>query len=110
MFRLAGHLSKSVAWIEENISSKELIEWLAYYEYIEPFGGRLIEEQRAYLSLYNYGDDNRPSIKDLCLYDYDMRTPEQKYKEELEIAEAKAKAKAETMKRFFKKKTAKNNT
>lgn len=108
MFRLAGHLSKSVSWIEENISSKELIEWLAYYEYIEPFGGRLLEEQRAYLSLYNYGAD-RPSIKDLCLYDYDIRTPKQRYEEELAIAEAKAIAKAQTMKSFFKKKTA-NNT
>ena len=81
--------------------------------YIEPFGGRLIEEQRSVLSRQytevNYKLDSKPELKDFYLYDYDMRTPEQRYKEELEIAEAKAKAQAETMKRFFKKKTA-NNT
>ena len=108
MFRLAGHLGKSVKWIEENISSKEFIEWLAFYEYIEPFGGRLIEEQRSYLS-FQMAKDKDKLLKDFYLYDYDLRTPEQKYKEALEIEEAKDKARAETMKSFFKKKTA-NNT
>lgn len=108
MFRLAGHLSKSVAWIEENISSKELIEWLAFYECIEPFGGRLIEEQRSYLS-FQMAKDKDKLLKEFYLYDYDTRTPEQIIKEELEIEEAKAIEQANTMKRFFKKKTA-NNT
>ena len=108
MFRLAGHLSKSVSWIEDNITSSELIEWLAFYEYIEPFGGRLIDEQRSVLSIQNYQGDDKPVIKDFFLYNYDMKTPEQRAKEAVELAKAKADANAKSLKDFFERKVVKN--
>lgn len=108
MFRLAGHLSKSVEWIENNISSKELIEWLAFYEYIEPFGGRLVDEQRSALSIQNYQGENKPTLKDFFLYSYDMRTPEQIHKEAVELAKAKAEANSKSLKDFFKRKAVSN--
>ena len=107
MFRLAGHLGKSVRWIEQNISSSELTEWLAYYEYIEPFGGRLLDEQRSYLSMQNYQGDGKPALKDFNLYDYSMQTPEQKEQALLSAAKLKAEAQAAELKVFFMTKVAK---
>ena len=101
MFRLAGHLGKSVEWIEENISSLELMEWLAFYEYIEPFGGRLIDEQRSVLSIQNYQGDEKPVLKDFFLYDYSMKTTEQKVKEARDLAKAKADLNSKSLKDFF---------
>jgi hypothetical protein len=37
LFRLAGHLGKTVAEIEDTMSGAELLEWMEY-ENIEPFG------------------------------------------------------------------------
>ena len=102
MFRLAGHLGKSVRWIEQNISSSELTEWIAYYEYIEPFGGRLLDEQRSVLSRQNYQGDDKPTLKDFNLYDYSMQTPKQKEEEQSRIAKLKAEAQAADLKAFFK--------
>ena len=108
MFRLAGHLGKSVAWIEENISGKELMQWLAFYEYIEPFGARLIDEQRSVLSIQNYQGKEKAEIKDFHLYDYSTKTPKQRAEEERLKAEAELKLKADAMREFFKRKAAKN--
>lgn len=107
MFRLAGHLGKSVRWIEKNISSSELTEWIAYYEYIEPFGGRLLDEQRSVLSMQNYQGKDKPELKDFYLYDYSMQTPEQKERERARIAQMKAEAQAADLKAFFMTKVAK---
>ena len=103
MFRLAGHLSKSVRWIEDNISSSELIEWLAFYEYIEPFGGRLIDEQRSVLS-YQEAQDKDKDLKDFYLYDYSMKTPKQKQAEAEALAKLKADENARALRDFFKSK------
>lgn len=98
-----------MSWIEDNISAYELIEWLAYYEYIEPFGGRLLDEQRSVLSLQNYQGECKPTIKDFQLYDYSMQTPEQKEQERLSIAKLKERAQADELLGFFKSKAVKNN-
>lgn len=110
MFRLAGHLGKSVRWIEKNISSSELTEWIAFYEYIEPFGGRLLDEQRSVLSKQNYQGDDKPTLKDFNLYDYSMQTPEQKEQERLRVAKVQAEAQAAALKDFFKSKVSQQNT
>ena len=107
MFRLAGHLGKSVRWIEKNISSSELTEWIAFYEYIEPFGGRLLDEQRSVLSMQNYQGEGSPELKDFYLYDYSMQTPEQKEQERLRVAQIKAAEQAADLKAFFITKVAK---
>lgn len=38
LFRLAGHLGKTVRWICEHMDSRELTEWIVYDRYYEPFG------------------------------------------------------------------------
>lgn len=101
MFRLAGHLGKSVDWIEKNISSKELTEWQAYYNYIEPFGNKFVDSQFSSLRLQNYNGDEKRSIEDFYLYNYNLKTPEQIEKEELELAEKQAKIQADNLKAFF---------
>ena len=94
-------------WVEENLSSSELTEWLAFYEYIEPFGGRLLDEQRSYLSMQNYQGDGKPVLKDFNLYDYSMQTPEEKEQAQLSAAKLKAEAQAAELKAFFMTKVAK---
>lgn len=37
MFALAGHLGRSVRWVEKNVSSLELAEWIALLA-VEPWG------------------------------------------------------------------------
>lgn len=110
MFRLAGHLGKSVRWIEQNISSSELTEWIAYDEYIEPFGGRLLDEQRSVLSMQNYQGEGKRVLKDFNLYDYSMETPKQKEQEQLRVAKMQAEAQAAALKDFFKSKVSQQNT
>lgn len=37
LFLLAGHLGRTVAELEQTLTSQELTEWMAYYR-VEPFG------------------------------------------------------------------------
>lgn len=38
LFKLAGHLHKSVSEIERTVGSDELTEWMAYHKYFHPIG------------------------------------------------------------------------
>lgn len=42
IFRLAGHLSKTVAEIEDTMSNREFMEWVAFSR-IEPIGGARLD-------------------------------------------------------------------
>lgn len=57
MFRLAGHLKKSIAEIESYPAS-ELMEWLAFSR-IEPIGADRDDFRAAYIACMNY-NLNRP--------------------------------------------------
>lgn len=48
-FKLAGHLNKTVAEIDREMSSKELTEWMVFYS-IEPFGGAREDYRAALIS------------------------------------------------------------
>ena len=63
MFRLAGHLGKTVRWLEENLSSSELTEWLALSR-IEPIGERVgheLQAQANYFTALVHRDPKRPA-------------------------------------------------
>lgn len=63
MFRLAGHLGRTVGELEVSLSSHELSEWVAYAA-IEPFGqGRADDGFRLLASMFynaNRGKGSRP--------------------------------------------------
>lgn len=67
MFRLAGHLGRTVGELELSLSSRELSEWIAYSSF-EPFGqGRSDDGFRLLASmLYNInrGKNARPLSAD----------------------------------------------
>lgn len=72
------------------MSAKELTEWQAFYEYVEPFGGKFWDMQFASIRLQNYGGKERPTLEDMLLYDYNMQTDEQKQAEKLAKAKQQA--------------------
>ena len=98
-----------MAWIDDNITSKELTEWQAFYEYVEPFGGKFFDIQFATLRKQNYGGDEKLSVNDFMLFDYSLQTAEQKEQEKIRDAELKALAQASALRDFFKSKVNQQN-
>lgn len=74
------------------MTAKELTEWQAFYQYVEPFGGKFWDMQFASLRLQNYRGKERLGIDDMLLYDYNMQTDEQKQVERLKKAKNQAAA------------------
>lgn len=91
------------------MTSKELTEWLAFYEYVEPFGGKFLDMQFASLRMQNYGGKERLELEDFMLYDYNMQTPAQKEQIRAQDAQQKAEAQAAALKDFFRSKVKKQN-
>lgn len=83
------------------MTSKELTEWQAFYEYVEPFGGKFLDIQFATLRKQNYGGTEKLELEDFMLFDYSMLTPEQKEQERLSIAKLKSEAQAAALRDFF---------
>lgn len=98
-----------MAWIDENITSKELTEWQAFYEYVEPFGGKFFDIQFATLRKQNYGGEEKLSVEDFMLFDYSMQTPEQKEQQQIQAAKQQAQAQATALKDFLKSKVNQQN-
>lgn len=90
------------------MTSKELTEWQAFYEYVEPFGGKFFDLQFATLRKQNYGGEEKLNVEEFILFDYSMLTPEQKEQEQRAIAEQQAQAQADALKAFFQSKIAKS--
>ena len=90
-----------MAWIDDNITSKELIEWQAFYEYVEPFGGKFFDIQFATLRKQNYGGEEQLSVNDFMLFDYSLQTAEQKEQQRIQDAKQQAQAQAAALKDFF---------
>ncbi|MCH1781734.1 phage tail assembly protein T [Psychrobacter glaciei] len=83
------------------MSAHELIEWQAFYLYVEPFGGKFLDMQFASLRKQNYGGDDKRSIEDFMLYDFSLLSPEQKEQERLSTAKLKAQTQAAELRGFF---------
>lgn len=98
-----------MAWIDDNITSKELTEWQAFYEYVEPFGGKFFDIQFATLRKQNYGGEEKPELKEFMLFDYSMQTPEQKEQQRIQVAKQQAQAQAAALKDFLKSKVNQQN-
>ncbi|MGP5406102.1 phage tail assembly protein T [Psychrobacter celer] len=100
-------MSKTVAWIDDNMTSKELTEWQAFYEYVEPFGGKFLDMQFASLRMQNYGGEEKLGLEDFMLYDYRLLTPQQKEQIKTNKAKAKAQKQAAELRAFFASKVSK---
>lgn len=69
MFRLAGHLGKSVAWIADNITSRELSEWMAV-DATDPIGLERADYHAAQICQMlaaGFGDGKKTPLKDFVL-------------------------------------------
>lgn len=86
------------------MTSKELTEWQAFYEYVEPFGGKFLDIQFATLRKQNYGGEEQLSVNDFMLFDYSLQTHEQKEQQRIQDAKQQAQAQAASLKDFFKSK------
>lgn len=89
------------------MTSKELTEWQAFYEYVEPFGGKFLDMQFASLRMQNYGGEEKLSLEDFMLYDYSLLTPQQKEQIKINKAKAKAQQQAAELRAFFASKVSK---
>lgn len=83
------------------MSARELTEWQAFYEYVEPFGGKFFDIQFATLRKQNYGDAEKLELEDFMLFDYSLQTAEQKEQERIQAAKQQAQAQAAALKDFF---------
>ena len=83
------------------MTSKELTEWLAFYEYVEPFGGKFFDIQFATLRKQNHGGEEQLSVNDFMLFDYSLQTAEQKEQQRIQDAKQQAQAQAAALKDFF---------
>lgn len=81
MFKLAGHLGRTVGELEHSLSYDEFIEWQAY-DRLDPIGGFRQDLQTAHL-LYAYyrsmgGNDDSVGVGDFLPIDPNPMTDEQK--------------------------------
>ena len=91
------------------MSAHEFVEWQAFYNYVEPFGGKFLDLQFASLRMQNYGGTEQLTLEDFMLYDYSMQTPEQREREQVEIARLTAATQARELKAFFLARVAEQN-
>lgn len=81
MFRLAGHLGRTVGELDASLSYDEFMEWQAY-DRLDPIGGYRADLQTAHL-LYAYyrsmgGGDDSVGIGDFLPIDPNPMTDEQR--------------------------------
>ncbi|MDO5650520.1 MAG: phage tail protein [Moraxella sp.] len=67
MFKLAAHLGRTVAELENELTQSELIEWQAY-DSLDPIGGYRMDLGFAMLAYLQAGDKDK-SIQDFLLID-----------------------------------------
>lgn len=91
------------------MSARELTEWQAFYEYVEPFGGKFLDIQFATLRKQNYGGSEKLELEDFMLFDYSLQTPEQKEQQRIQDAKQQAQAQAAALRDFFKSKVNQQN-
>ncbi|AKI28268.1 phage tail assembly protein T [Moraxella catarrhalis] len=90
MFKLAGHLGKTVGELEATMSASELSEWLAY-DRLDPIGGYRGDIQSAVIACAMAG--GKPS--DYLIIDPNPMTDEEREAYELEQQKAELQAQME---------------
>lgn len=70
LFRLAGHLGKTVRQICEEMDSRELTEWIIYDRYFEPLGNQWRQSAlMAAASVAPYCKGRPPTVEELMPID-----------------------------------------
>lgn len=101
MFKLAGHLGKTVGELEQTLIMSELAEWRAYDE-IDPIGGYRMDLGFALLAYLQAGDKDK-SVQDFLIIDPNPMTNDEREKWEQEQWKSEARAEVQTMIAMFNK-------
>lgn len=103
MFKLAGHLGKTVGELERTLTVAEFAEWVAYDE-LDPIGGYRTDLGFALLAYLQAGDKDK-SVQDFLIIDPNPMTDEERDQYELEHAKAEARTEVAAMIAMFNKVT-----
>ncbi|TWV81511.1 phage tail protein [Moraxella sp. VT-16-12] len=99
MFKLAGHLGKTVSELERTLTISELAEWRAYDE-IDPIGGYRMDLGFALLAYLQAGDTDK-SLADFLVIDPNPMTDDERQVWEDEQHAIKARAEVQAMIAMF---------
>lgn len=99
MFKLAGHLGKTVGELECTLTVSELAQWRAYDE-LDPIGGYRTDLGFALLAYLQAGDKDK-SVQDFLIIDPNPMTDEERERAEALKAEAEARAEMLAMMAMF---------
>ncbi len=80
MYKLAGHLGKTVHELRQTMSYQEFIEWMAY-DRLDPIGGYRQDLNTALLAMMQSGDP-KAKLSDFILIDPDPISEEMAYERE----------------------------
>lgn len=105
MFKLAGHLGKTVGELEQTLTMSELAEWRAYDE-IDPIGSYRTDLGFALLAYLQAGDKDK-SVQDFLIIDPNPMTDEEQEAFEQEQWKSQARAEVKAMIAMFNKVEAK---
>lgn len=103
MFKLAGHLGKTIGELEQVLTMSELAEWRAY-DMIDPIGGYRTDLNFAMLAYLQAGDKDK-SVHDFLVIDPNPMTDEEKETYEQAEWERQARAEAQAIITMFNRKT-----
>lgn len=101
MFKLAGHLGKTVSELEQTLTVSELNEWRAY-DVIDPIGGYRTDLGFALLARMQSGDESK-SVQDFLIIDPHPMTDEEREVYEQEQWENQARQEVADMIAMFNK-------
>lgn len=99
MYKLAGHLGKTVGELACAMSYAEFAEWQAY-DQLDPIGGYRTDANFAMLAYLQAGDKDK-SLDDFILFDPNPMTDEERERVEVEKAKAQAQAEVQAMIAMF---------
>ena len=99
MFKLAGHLGKTVGELEQMLTVSELNEWRAY-DVIDPIGGYRTDLGFALLAYLQAGDKDK-SVQDFLIIDPNPMTNDEREQWEQEQWESQARAEVQAMIAMF---------
>lgn len=101
MFKLAGHLGKTVGELEQTLTVSELHEWRAY-DVIDPIGAYRTDLGFALLAYMQAGDKDK-SVQDFLIIDPNPMTDDEREVFEQEQWENQARQEVQAMIAMFNK-------
>lgn len=104
MFKLAGHLGKTVGELENTLTVEELQEWQFYHQ-IDPIGGYRTDLGFALLAYLQAGDKDK-SVSDFLIVDPNPMTDDEKEAWQQEQNAIKAQQEVQAMIAMFNRKNA----